>query len=477
MKQYSYIRLERLISIIFYLMLLVLFTIIVLYIKDMNYYTWIKYFSIIVISQFSFQYLILKKLGFKIMSLTGFFLIFSYLFHFGQILIIGLFPEYEFQRFNYVRNLSPYYIKESAMFSLFVILAFGFGILISNKKVTNNIQDYKECDLVKCKSVGGILIAITFPIQLYLDINKIIISVNHGYLATYETELAGVWGAIGFFSFTGIGLLILGYSKQKKKSLIIYFLVFVYLIITMITGHRGHQLTILLFLTYIIHKTVYRINFKRLFIIGLISLFCITFLNTIALFRGIENKTFPMFAEIFINKLQNNPLFELITEMGGTIYTPYLVMQQLPYNRPYAYGTTYAAGLFSVLPNIGGIFSDINKYASFAKNIIGSALGGSYIAELYYNFSYFGIFFAIFIGIFINSISQKVEYLISRQSYFKIGYYAPLFIYILWWPRDTFQAILRPTIWGAIALFIIDMFLRRFTYISYKNRYIRLLNN
>ena len=471
MSKCTCINTEKILLINIYLIISFFIILSIFGIKSLDYELWLKYFSTITLIQFIFQCLIIGRSGMKIISLTGIFLIFSYLFHFGQILIAGFFPDYEFKIFNFVKNLDAYYVKESAAFSLIVILAVGLGMLISNKKVLPDSLAISKNEIAKCKKAGWILILLAFPIQLYLDIGKFIISIDNGYLATFKQEVPGFLQEIGFFSFTGFGLLILGYSKQKRKAIITYSIVVIYLILTMFSGHRGHQLTIIIFLTYLLHKTTYQIDIKRVIVIIILAFLGLTLLNTIFSIREIEGMEFSIFLEVYYKKLRDNPLFEIVTEMGGTMYTPYLVMQKIPENRQYAYGLTYPMGIFSVFPNVGGIFTNINTYAYYVKNIRVSAIGGSYIGELYYNFSYFGIFFAIFIGLFVNRISQKVEYLLNQKSYFSIGYYAPLFIYMIWWCRDVFSSLLRSTIWGVIVLVIINKLLKGSTYALDNKKY------
>lgn len=465
-------RLVKPIFVIAYLLIALLFAVAVYALQSLEYLSWIKYFSILVICQFFFQFIILKQVNIELLSLSGFFLILSYLFHFGQLLLMGLVPNYEFQRLNFIEVLNPDYIQRTAIYCLLAILILGFGMLISAKKnkAAQVSYNYKETRLNLCKTVGWILILSCFPIQLYLDISKLVISISNGYLSTYQTEISGIWSTLAFFSFTGFTLLMLGFSKQKKKSKLIFLAVIAYLILTMVSGHRGHQLTIIMFLTYLFHKTMYRIDGRKLIVICILCFFGSVLLNTFAVYRNIPNKTFSAFSETFSKNLEINPISELVSEMGGTIQTPYLVMQQIPLIRPYAYGVTYPMSLFSVVPNYRGYFSRFNFYAAYTKNIQGSALGGSYLGELYYNFSYLGVFFAFFIGWGVNRLSQKVESLICQERYFQIGYYAPAFMYCLWWPRDTFQAILRPVIWGGIALYLIARYVTRRGLFKYRPR-------
>ena len=83
------------------------------------------------------------------------------------------------------------------------------------------MQNLKSLRTIKiypsAKKIGWILIFLTFPVQLYLDILNIIISTKEGYLATYSTGLPCVLSSFGFISFTGFTLLNLGYSEHKKN--------------------------------------------------------------------------------------------------------------------------------------------------------------------------------------------------------------------------------------------------------------------
>jgi hypothetical protein len=182
----------------------------------------------------------------------------------------------------------------------------------------------------------------------------------------------------------------------------------------------------------------------------------VTLLNTLASIRGIEGKTVIVFWEAFLKNFTGSPIIDLVAELGGTINTIYLVINQVPNYIPYSYGSTYLASFLSVFPNIGGVFTEINTYAHYVNSLQGSALGGSFIGELYFNFSYLGVIIAIFVGVLVNKVSLKIEKNIYIGSYFNTAYYAPLFINFLWWPRDAFVSIVRPYFWGAMIIFCVS---------------------
>lgn len=438
-----------------------LLSIILIYqINDLEIYKWTKVFSYVLLVNFCIQLLVLKSIGIKLFSLTGLFIGLSYLFHYGQILIMGLFPNYEFEIFNYIKFYDIMLIKEAAIYSFIVIIMVNIGIIISHmlskdSKSINKMENVIN-STYRCKKIGWILIVLLFPLELYIKITKIVISFSQGYLSTYGIGLPGFVGAIASLSYMGFALILLGYSENKKMSFYILSFLISYFFITMLSGHRGHQLTMILFYLYIYMNYINKVKFKKIIIILILSYVAIALLNSIADFRRLFNKDIGKLIGIFLKNLKGDSIKNLITELGGTIKTLYLTLKQIPYNKPHTWGSNYFLGFFSIFPDVGDIFSDINSNAKFTKNLVGHALGGSYIAELYYNFSYYGVIFAIFIGIFINHISQKIDRLLNTKNYLKAIYYFPLFQYILWWVRGTFPAMLRPFFWGVITLYLFE---------------------
>lgn len=450
------ISINKIIIRIMYIVFSVVSILLIFNIKDMEFINWKKMFVILIFSVFIIQCFFMKIIKLNIFSLSGIFLVLSYLFHFGQLIIMVLFPDYNFGRFNYYAFYDSSGLKEASGFALITILMVGFGIISSfiNKHYFN-IKIDSESNLKQYKMIGWIIVFISFPIQVYIDFTKIYISITHGYLETYNIGIAGVWGSIGFLSFIGFVLLILGYSRDKKKSISLFVFIIVYLLITMISGHRGHQIIKIIFYFYVFNKAIYKIKAKNILLYGILGFFMLALLNTIMAIRSIEGKTLGLFLESLLEALKGDSLKDMIVELGGTINTMYLVIQQVPKNTSHTYGITYITSIFSIMPNIGGVFTNLNNNSIYQKNIIGSALGGSYIGELYYNFSYFGIVVGFFIGSFISRISQKFDLFLENKDYLRVAYYSPLFIYILWWVRDSFYSMVRPFIWTYIVVYIL----------------------
>jgi len=431
-------------------------------ILQMSLDSWLKAFSILTLGMLAFQIIVMKLRGMRLISLSFAFVVLSYVFHFGQIVFVGLLPEYDFQAFNIVLRLDQEYLKLASTFSLLVISLVVAGLVLVDRSPVRHLSTSKgSYNTELCKSVGWVMVITTFPIQVYLDILKVSLGLEFGYLATFKTGLPGIVGDLGFLSYTGWALLILSYSEKKRTSLLIFAFVTTYLLLTMISGHRGHQLTVIIFLSLLISRSTLKLSWKTLFLLALVGFFLVSIVNAVFYFRHLDERNVFQFLPLLFQQIQLHPISELIAEMGGTIKTPTLVMQQIPSYRGYGYGSTYFLSSISVIPDVGDLFSEINMSASFAKNIVGNALGGSYIGELYYNFSFFGIPFALLVGLFVGAVSNKLDSLISSGNFLAVGYYSSLSMYILWWPRDSFQSILRPWVWGAMIVFLLKLIIQQ----------------
>ena len=137
------------------------------------------------------------------------------------------------------------------------------------------------------------------------------------------------------------------------------------------------------------------------------------------------------------------------------------------------FGLTYVVSWCAIYPNTGGLLGNIpNMYAFLNYLDTKLPLGGSYIGELYFNFGWFGILFAIFIGMFVGWTSAKVESAIVQKKWIQLGPYMVLFYSLLWWVRDYFSGWIFRTVWCAIAVWLINKFLknRRITRVTLGRR-------
>lgn len=432
-------------------------------IQTQNYQAWIIEFSIIVVVCLCTQLFFLVNL-FNIpnLSFSIIFIVLSYLFHFGQTILKGLVPKYIFKGFDFIEFVNPSVFKESSTFSLTVLMLLVLGIMIcsgssSNTKkgefIQNSMKNKKELQFY-CE-LGYLLIILFFPIQMYKDMNNIIRSFAYGYSGSFGATMGsgeGIISIIGYVGYLGFALLIMSYSViNKKKAFSIYLLINIYLVLTMVSGGRGHQVTLILLFLYLEHRCIYKIRFKHIIIVTILGYIFIAILNGLAYLRIDGIQSFNQVLEVLKTSMKNSPVLKLIEEMGGSSYTPYLVFNQ---DCPPTYGITYLKGLITAIPNFNGWFTNTIRDANFAKLLNEKAIGGSFIGELYFNFNYFGTIIAIFIGYMLQKISIKLDRYLIKKEFLKFTYFIPFFTYSLWWTRDTFYSIIRPFLWISIIVWI-----------------------
>lgn len=108
----------------------------------------------------------------------------------------------------------------------------------------------------------------------------------------------------------------------------------------------------------------------------------------------------------------------MLQELGGTFINTILVIELCPTRLAFACGKSYLAALLQFIPLGSNLLPGMSEYANlgsllnqyFAK---GSGLGGSFIAELYFNFSWMSL---ILIPIFSYIVVRLDRVITNRNS-------------------------------------------------------------
>lgn len=133
----------------------------------------------------------------------------------------------------------------------------------------------------------------------------------------------------------------------------------------------------------------------------------------IAQIRNISSNTaqYYNFIQYILNE---NPISYILAEFGGTILTLYTVIDNVPEAVSFSNGLTYIGSITILLPFSTRILGDYflsNISVGDAMNVyFGGGLGGSWIAEIYYNFGYFGILIVPVFSYYINRFSDMFSY-------------------------------------------------------------------
>lgn len=434
-----------------------LLTIIILFffIDSIEFTQWLRVVGGIIVTHILLSYFCFYYSEIKVFSLVGIFVALSYLFHFGQLIIWFINPNYVFTRLNLYQIVDHSILKRTVVFSLAAVSAVNIGIICTSfcLNYTKNKIVLTKSQLTKFSNIGWIIIGITFPLKLYIDLKILIASMNDGYLSSFKHATNGVITQIAEFYIIGLVLLMIGYSYNKKKVICIFGISCLYSCFTMLSGGRGRQVLIIVMLLYVLFSIIDRPKTFTIFALVFLGALGVMALNTIAEVRNTGIYSIKYLLEN-IKMNQANPFLKILEEAGASLYTVSIVLDKVPSNIDFATGATYFKSFASVLPDIGDFFAEINTSANYVKNLNVAYIGGSYIGELYYNFGFFSVIVALGIGGFINTISVRFHNGIMKKDY-KMAYYVMIFVASLWWVRDVFGGLLRCFFWGYAVIWML----------------------
>lgn len=389
----------------------------------------------------------------------------TYIFHFGQVIMTGLFPNVEFSYLNYITVYMTDHIISVKTMKIVVIcldMIFLGGVIGSGINQRQAIYKaelkYERIEKKELLQVAKMLLIISLPFRLFIDVQALIAAVIGGYYGAIAVQYSGIADCIAGFWYPAVILYYLGLDDLRKKREFLIAIIS-YMVIVMLTGNRGHQIVCLLMLfVVLVLDNNKKFSIKKM-ISGIALIYAgLIFIDVVYTMResGI-NYFFENFSKIVGQSLKANIFFETIGSFGETIFTPYLVVQGIDKGtiNP-GFGECFYKSIISILPTIGETMRKLNMEANFAKMLNSwSAIGGSIVGEMYYNFrNMYGIF-ACIVGMILAKISFKITNGLEHKRYSVLLYAIPVFTNLVWWCRDSIGNAVRNIVWICCAIWFI----------------------
>lgn len=408
-------------------------------------------------------------MGIRFFSFSGIFTWLMYLFHLSQPVVIALFPGYrlDFDVSKYV--LASTYFQ--AIFYSFMGLFFlAIGILLMQtyrKKNTNTLnstgqwtieqQAIKDRNLFK---IGLFIFILTFPFEIYLQISRLFVALNEGYLATFNFELGGYFGILANISLVGMILMLCGQKNNKNigRGMVLAYTGFY--IIAMFSGGRMWQvIKLLLVFTYYIQIYQIRISKKNIILLLVGGYLLAGFLSVIADIRSYDFSSSDYILEIAKNIFAQNPILKALDEFGGTIYTLTLTIDRVPALIQRSWGSQFILNFASILPNLTGKIDEIVNETNFVLLLKMPSIGGSLIAEMYYSFGNYQAIFMFLLGMGIQAMTKRIRRDIKLNQYRFITYTALLQYSLISWVRGSSSILYRNTFYGSLFVLLVVTYL------------------
>ena len=386
-------------------------------------------------------------------------------------------PEYDLRVVKAVQTIAG--TKDERFNSWFDALDYMYNEVITLKTPQKQMlvcnDDIEEGVELDQSFLIGIVLFVVGIIPTYMNYSQQIKYIMSGnmYAGVRETVDLGPIGLLANFYQVGIFLMLIGSKNHKTRAKVILLLAVAFEAFCMLSGNRSSQILKIIALLFIYYRIIQKITPKKIVAFTIVGYFVVIILYFISAYRNANIADLSLLKSRFIEVATGEPLLELLAQLGSNLNVVALTLVSIPTYNNFNFGLTYVVSWCAIYPNTGGLLGNIpNMYAFLNYLDTKLPLGGSYIGELYFNFGWFGILFAIFIGMFVGWTSAKVESAIVQKKWIQLGPYMVLFYSLLWWVRDYFSGWIFRTVWCAIAVWLINKFLknRRITRVTLGRR-------
>lgn len=442
---------DNLLLAILYASLMLVENFVLLNADSRQYNIWCTMLSFFVVFNVAFMIVSFAKLKIPIVSVGGFFILLSYMFHFGQVIINAFVQNYGYSLLNAVGAYSIYNV-EALMFCFNVIGIITMFIMLSNQHDCKRrvvLYKFKKIDSVTLKLMSLKILVITVPFQI-IDFIQ-----GRDLYARTNGEAASGIKELGMLSIVGFVMLIISYQDKKKKAKSIFFATVFWHMILMLNGSRIYSVVAILILFYFYINIIQKLNFKRLIVYGILGVFFLQILNTIMHLRTRGTVRIDNMLNYMLLSNQNI-LTSTLEEFGGSIYTVAIAFKEIPRYLQYNCGKSYIGGIALIGVDLVGVFPKIMDNLAFTRHFVTKYnYGGSYIGELYYNFGLCAYFLAPLIGVWIGKVSNRLSNCIKKHDYLNGITYVMLFFGFMIWVRGYFNAIPRCFVWGYLLIWFV----------------------
>lgn len=408
----------------------------------------------------------------KLLSICVVFLIFSYILHCGQYLLLimdtGVIPT-----FNYIETVTTEALLQTGKYIIYAHGVLALGMLwkgVSINKINHGRigSGFKDIPYIgdeyrgTLRNIAILFIVVGIFFSLRTTIALIGFMIRGGYYNTfaYYATYGGIRFQLGMLWVVGITILLMIYRNNKRQCRVLLLMSIIYLFVTMLTGGRMSALMNIVVLIYCYFNIVDKLKIGRFIIWGIIAIVLVQYIVNIGLSR-----TDGFGVSVDLGMSLKTLLGKVLAEFGGTSYTVALAMDHVPGDIPYAYCSTYFLSFMYILPNFGwSSWEIINKtvFTSDLRPFTNSGIGGSYIGEAYYNAGYFGLILIFVFGIILSRFERRMDGYIEERRWLKLIAYMGTLPYVFIMTRSFFKDIVRPFVWLTIAVWILQqMFSRR----------------
>lgn len=416
--------------------------------------------SVLAITETVIDIIVLKTIcSFPAVSIPNIFAFFSLMFHCGQLIkegfnIEGTVPlpfEYYGDAMTIQKSFTFFLLSQTVYF---IAVGISCGKLQKEKKVNQRQADVSV--------YGKILVLIGVIPRLYIDILSLVGARANGYEGVYSIYFPQAIQSIAFFFDAGLFFLLYAQTDRRKQKFYLI-AVIVYKCIMMSTGARQDKVAFLLVWLYVYFFIINKITVKKLVLLVVVCIAGFMFISAIGTIRVNDTVSLSQTLSLLQSGTMNNVIGGALGEFGSAFDTLEVAIKYTSSEIPFGWGKSYVAGLLSIIPLLVNQIPSLAKAVIFVNQLprhVTFALGGSFLGELFYNFSWFGIIGSSVVGAFITKLHNGIVDDSSCDIFYK-AWYSILATAMILFVRGYFTDMMQKLVWTYIAIYIIRMYLAK----------------
>lgn len=419
------------------------------------YKTWICSIYILIIISLTIQILSLATANNR--NILGIlFLIFSYMFHLGFIPLINMNYDFgetiinlPFERIGKAQSITGMNLSYLCIYALYLGLL--LDSLFGNKKYKLKLRliNYFYVKEEEQQSFGQMLIIVCLPFYILRTIYTAYISITMGYDAAVDLKFNAYFNIFSLFFIPGGLIYILSTKVSRKQANITYLFLVSICLLSMLTGQRSYNLMYIGLLTIAVVKKngLKKLKSTHIIIAILLMLLVSKILVIIRYTREMGMSISNIKKTIrFISK--SSSLMEILNENAITSNVVAMAIDKIKVPTG---GIQLLSSFLIMIPGISYILPWFPFDKTNITDVMNSwNLGGSYIADFYFDFGNLAVIACFIFGIIIGAFFRKFYYSVndSNTTYFaalalpftEIFFSVRSSLYKL--PRDIFEYII-----------------------------------
>ena len=336
------------------------------------------------------------------------------------------------------------------------------GAFLFQKPPSYKGSSDKAAFSVNVKAVAKCLIVAGLPFWLYVNISKIAGAATDAYRGVYSLVIPAPVQAVSFFFEAGLLLMLLVVGRERKGTALFWAVVAIN-VVFMATGSRQYSVCFLAVWCLVYFCYLRELSAGRavgMVVAGVLLLFAIDAFG--------ELRTAGFSIESFSSYLVNASFFDVVWdslgEFGCAFSTLVVCMGYVPTGLSYGLGSSYLAGLLSVIPMLVSYFPGLKSATLFTRLIPGtSSFGGSMLGEFYYNFGWFGLVGPFLVGALLAWCQNRLNESDKDERLVFVWVAAVISVFLLLFIRGYFTDAIMKVVYVFLAAWIADGVVRRFS--------------